>query len=199
MFDATIENIESNRIVRYRLERDRLALSYADVLELWQTDAAFRMYFIKLLSDSPFAAYRWETPMLNGSSSNQPFQFVLLNAPEFVARQVDEKTYDKYFTKGDSDPGIVAIANLGGDATLVIPSPRTELTAYGHLAAFLRNAPAAQKDALWQFVGKLVKSKLGETPLWLSTAGGGVAWLHVRLDSRPKYYGYSPYKSAPPV
>ncbi len=37
---------------------------------------------------------------------------------------------------------------------------------------------------------------IGHTPLWLSTAGGGVAWLHVRLDSRPKYYGYSPYKTA---
>ncbi|MGI9175867.1 MAG: DUF6940 family protein [Rhodothermales bacterium] len=24
--------------------------------------------------------------------------------------------------------------------------------------------------------------------MWLSTAGGGVSWLHVRLDSRPKYY-----------
>ena len=31
------------------------------------------------------------------------------------------------------------------------------------------------------------------TPTWVSTAGGGVAWLHVRLDSAPKYYTHRPY------
>jgi hypothetical protein len=30
--------------------------------------------------------------------------------------------------------------------------------------------------------------------LWLSTAGMGVSWLHVRLDSSLKYYGYKPFK-----
>jgi hypothetical protein len=33
-------------------------------------------------------------------------------------------------------------------------------------------------------------------PVWLSTAGAGVSWLHVRLDDRPKYYGYRPYQEA---
>ncbi|MFL6237620.1 MAG: DUF6940 family protein [Thermoanaerobaculia bacterium] len=30
-----------------------------------------------------------------------------------------------------------------------------------------------------------------------STYGGGagVSWLHVRLDDRPKYYGYGPYRT----
>ena len=27
-----------------------------------------------------------------------------------------------------------------------------------------------------------------------SAAGAGVSWLHVRLDDRPKYYGFLPYK-----
>jgi hypothetical protein len=29
-----------------------------------------------------------------------------------------------------------------------------------------------------------------------STAGAGVSWLHVRLDDRPKYNGYAPYREA---
>jgi hypothetical protein len=37
--------------------------------------------------------------------------------------------------------------------------------------------------------------RIGEAPVWLSTAGMGVAWLHVRLDSRPTYYGHRPYKT----
>ena len=35
--------------------------------------------------------------------------------------------------------------------------------------------------------------KRGDAPTWVSTAGGGVAWLHVRLDSAPKYYTHRPY------
>jgi hypothetical protein len=33
-------------------------------------------------------------------------------------------------------------------------------------------------------------------PIWLSTAGMGVAWLHIRLDERPKYYSHKPYAVA---
>jgi hypothetical protein len=36
-------------------------------------------------------------------------------------------------------------------------------------------------------------ARVSTTPVWLSTAGAGVAWLHVRLDDRPKYYSHRPY------
>jgi hypothetical protein len=39
--------------------------------------------------------------------------------------------------------------------------------------------------------------RVGRQPVWLSTAGAGVAWLHVRLDDRPKYYGHGPYRQRP--
>lgn len=34
----------------------------------------------------------------------------------------------------------------------------------------------------------------GVSDVWLSTNGVSTAWLHVRLDSRPKYYHYLPYR-----
>jgi len=40
-------------------------------------------------------------------------------------------------------------------------------------------------------------ARLSDRPLWISTAGMGVNWLHVRLDSRPKYYRHAPYKTPP--
>ena len=83
-----------------------------------------------------------------------------------------------------------------GDATLVVPSPRGPDAAYGHLAAFVRGASEAQNHALWEAVGEAVEERLNQRPLWLSTAGGGVSWLHVRLDARPKYYAYRPYAEA---
>jgi hypothetical protein len=180
--------------MRYRLTRDGVGLSYSDVLDLWQADAQFRDYYTGLLAASPFSAFRWETPAVTSSTSDQLFQFVLLDTPRFSTRSTDRKTFEDYFTSDDTDSGIVSFMSLGGDAQLIVPSPRTEISAYGHLAAFLRQAPQRQLDAFWRVVSTAVQSRIGEKPLWLNTAGGGVAWLHVRLDSRPKYYGYAPYK-----
>lgn len=194
MFDAAIDELEPGRVVRYRLTRDEAPLLYSEVVDLWINDQQFRRDFSRLLADSSFAAFRWETPAVSRLTSQIPFEFVLLDAPGFVSRPTDSQTYRSYFTDDDTNQGVVAFANLRGDATLIVPSPRANDDAYGHLAAFLRGAPALQRDAFWRVVGEVVKEKLGDQPLWLNTAGGGVAWLHVRLDSQPKYYGYAPYK-----
>lgn len=89
---------------------------------------------------------------------------------------------------------MVAFPNLGKDAILVVPCPRGSPSAYGHLAAFVRQAPKDQTHALWALVGDAMVQRLGTKPVWLSTAGAGVSWLHVRLDDSPKYYGHAPYR-----
>lgn len=83
----------------------------------------------------------------------------------------------------------MCFANLGGDARLV-PCPVGPHEAYAHLARFVRGGLREQVDTLWRRVGEaLIEwwSTPGTTPVWLSTSGGGVPWLHVRLDRRPKY------------
>ena len=197
MFDAIVEPIEEDRVSRYRIRRDGSQLTYAQVLNAWRNDQVFRSYFTTLLADSPFSAYRWETPPVSRNTMERPFEFVLLSAPAFCSRRTDTVTFDNYFTDDDSDQGVVAFASLRGDARLIVPSPRTDNGAYGHLAAFLRSAPKSQIDALWRKVALTVSDQINDCPVWLSTAGGGVAWLHVRLDSRPKYYGYAPYRDTP--
>jgi hypothetical protein len=62
------------------------------------------------------------------------------------------------------------------------------------LAAFIRRAPRTQVHDLWRVVGATMEGQLSAMPVWLSTAGMGVSWLHIRLDSRPKYYGFRPYR-----
>src|SRR5262249_10126724 len=123
-----------------------------------------------------------------------PFEFVLLDAPG-LARKPEPEAFAEHF--GDaSQPGVVEFPNLGKDAVMVVPCPVGPPSAYGHLAAFVREAPEAQKHALWELVGAAMVRRLGAAPVWLSTAGAGVAWLHVRLDDRPKYYGHRPYREA---
>ena len=79
---------------------------------------------------------------------------------------------------------------------MVAPTPGNEDDAvtYSHLAAFVRTAPVAQIDELWKLVAmEYVKSINSDHAVWLSTDGTGVPWLHVRLDSIPKYYSYGPF------
>ena len=100
---------------------------------------------------------------------------------------------------GARAPVVRAFRNLGGDATLVVPAPSEDPRGYPHLAAFLRAAPRAQAHALWQTVGGAVETWLltrGRT-VWVSTAGLGVSWLHVRLDTRPKYVKWPAYRVVP--
>jgi hypothetical protein len=89
----------------------------------------------------------------------------------------------------------VSFPNLGGDAFLVVPKQIFSLESYGHIAAFVRSAPAAQRQELFQTLGGAISDVLGENDqrIWVSTSGLGVPWVHIRLDSYPKYYNHQPY------
>ena len=70
-----------------------------------------------------------------------------------------------------------------------------DVEAYGHIGNFVRMAPDAQRVAFWAKVGAVYEALVGQgRPVWLSTEGSGVPWLHVRMDSRPKYYHTAEYK-----
>jgi hypothetical protein len=167
----------------------RLALSYGEVLTLWQTDATFRDWFIALLAHQPYTAFRWETPAVTQATIHQPFVFVILDSP-WLERDADEFAFFEHFSPTEE---AVVFPNLGNNATLIVPCPRGGLASYTHLAAFARHAPDAQQHTLLALMGKTVEAQISDEPLWLSTAGAGVAWLHVRLDKSPKYYGYLPF------
>jgi hypothetical protein len=169
--------------------------SYADVLRGWQGDAGFRTSFNALLTEAPYEAFRWETPAVTTATLAQPFEFVLLDSPG-LARRPDPEAFAAHFAGAEGM--VAAFPNLGGDAILVVPCPLTEASAYGHLAAFVRRAPEEQRHALWQRVGAAVAQRVGTRPIWLSTAGAGVWWPHVRLDDRPKYYAHAPYRQSDP-
>ena len=84
--------------------------------------------------------------------------------------------------------------NLGRDAVMVVPCPVGDPSIYGHLASFIRNAPESQLHRFWIAIADAMNQRISARPVWLSTAGMGVSWLHVRLDDRPKYYGYAPFR-----
>jgi hypothetical protein len=195
MFESEVELLDDGQIRKYSIHRDMDRLSYAEVIELWQRDETFRTFFIALLSDAPFSAFRWETPPVTLDTTDQDFEFVLLDSP-WLAGFTEQTAFAREFASADPDLDVITFPNLGNDALLVVPCERGLISAYCHIAAFTREAPEKQNHSLWMEVGKGMEGELGDEPVWLSTAGGGVDWVHVRLDSWPKYYGYQPYKEA---
>lgn len=195
MWVAQQSSENHGKVIRYSLATSEgIAMSYASVLNLWKADLRFRHFFNTLLASSSFNAFLWETPPITIDTLAQPFEFVLIDSPSFFRRPADPMTFRSYFVTESSGDGIVTFPSLYNDSTLIVPVPRGPVNAYGHLAAFIRQAPESQVDALWRVVSVAVASMIAHTPLWLSTAGGGVAWLHVRLDTRPKYYMFNSYR-----
>jgi hypothetical protein len=137
----------------------------------------------------PFGAYCWECPPVTDASRSLSFECVFVPSLSLVHMGTDSDAFAEYFRPGCD---VVTFENLGGDATLVAPCPDSTGN-FSHLGSFTATASAERQDALWQAVGEALATRIGPRPVWLSTAGHGVAWLHVRLDSRPKYYRHAPY------
>ena len=196
MWQASVEPVSDGRVAKYRVLQGKQPVPYAQVLRLWENDEAFRTFFTATLAGSPFKAFRWETPPITAKTAERDFEFILLDSP-YLDGNADSHAFSSHFA-ASADQDVLVFPNLGGDALMVVPCPQDPVSAYPHLAAFLRHGPQTQIQNLWRQVGYTMDQHLSAEPVWLNTAGMGVAWLHVRLDSWPKYYGYEPYKTALP-
>jgi hypothetical protein len=176
------------------IRRDGAAIRRGDLSALLRDDSGFRSFLISTLAAAPFGAYFWETPALTRATSSSPWEFVLVDCPQLVAATPQPGEFASHFQALPEATSVATFRNLGGDAILVAPAPGQPLSCYAHLGAFSRAAPEAQQHELWQRVGVALDSGEAPEPLWLSTSGLGVIWLHVRLDSRPKYYSHRPYR-----
>ncbi|HRX79649.1 MAG TPA: hypothetical protein P5307_11345, partial [Pirellulaceae bacterium] len=175
MWDSRSDLLNDGRIQHFTLLRDDTPLAFADVLSLWRDDASFRSYFCTLLGASPFEAYRWEAPSVTLATLSRQFECVLLRS-DALARAVDTTAFATHF---NSESEVVTFPNLGGDAVMVVPCPIGDASIYGHLASFIRHAPQSQLHHLWQSVAIAMEHRVCDRPVWLSTAGMGVSWLHV--------------------
>lgn len=171
------------------------ALSYADVIKAWREFPQFGSWFSSLLAAAPFREMFWECPPTTSVlASRMPFECTLIRTHGFRgAAPTDFAEYIRCSKEASHFP------NLGRDAVLIAPceDPDVPRDTYAHLAAFCRGASAEQLDAFWRQTGNSLSTILGQRgrrPTWLSTAGSGVPWLHVRLDSRPKYYKTDAYR-----
>ena len=162
-------------------------LNLSSVIDGWRSNPEFRSFWASSLCDIPFEAYCWEMPPLTRAVLNRPFECVFVESLMHAALTPDSESFAEHFTPAASASGVAIFESFRRDSLLLAPYPHAALDAYTHLATFMRKAPSTQIDQIWCAVSQAVDSRLGERPIWLSTAGLGVSWLHIRVDSRPKY------------
>tara|TARA_Y100000588_G_scaffold42455_1_gene40534 strand:- start:498 stop:1115 length:618 start_codon:yes stop_codon:yes gene_type:complete len=194
-FEATTQLLVAENALKIRLSYGSVDLRYDEVIGLWHTDDEFCLWFSDTLAGAGFEAFFFETPPVDLTSRSQAFECVVLDAPSLVGAPPDPFSFHELFPT-EMNKQVVVFDNLVGDARLIAPCPMGTDDRYSHLANFVRKAPREQRAQIWREVGDCMSSALGTAPIWLNTSGLGVKWLHVRLDSRPKYYLFTPYRQA---
>lgn len=154
-------------------------------------------------ASSPYKAFFFETKGTKASNRKEKqFEFVLVDAPRLysftIARSPAAGAFSEHFNDLAGSSSSASFPNLGRTSVLVSPKPQPSnpKKIYTDLASFIRNAPQNEIISLWKLALQEYRAWLNEKTesVWLSTSGLGVAWLHIRLDRRPKYYTFRPFQ-----
>lgn len=146
-----------------------------------------------------YPAYFFETKGVSSKTLSKQFEFVLVNSEQlhrFVqSRGHDYDVFSEYLDHGGTSLCTsVSFLNLDRTSTLIAPRAiQPSKYMYTHLGQFMRYAPKEEVIDFWQLVLKKYNDSLDggiNRRVWLSTSGMGVAWLHMRIDNRPKYYTF---------
>lgn len=216
-----INKIILNRgIIKYQFNwegNSNRKVTYAEFIDLLKSkDKDFLQTFKEALDDGnkELKAYFWECPpVLKATKNVRPFEFVLTKSETLRSIKQSYSSFNEHFI-GNLNDTVVSFPNLGRDATLVVPVPQksgddiptdynlnwqkdTKELDYKSISSFTKNAPLEDQKEFWQKVANDLERDLNNdesSPKWLSTHGLGVYYLHVRIDSRPRYYSCEEYK-----
>lgn len=178
---------------KYELYKGSEEVTYYHFLRQMKVNKDLRQLFINTLRDSRFLKFRLEMPPISAHLKNLAFEFILLDSPGLQSTP-DIESFAEHFNQ-PSGQLYATFLNFSKTSTLIVPTPFGAKTAkrYASIGPFMKKSnnkkQRAQADQLVRQVaieGAAAFEKTTKT--YISTAGGGVAWLHVRLDSRPKYY-----------
>src|SRR4051794_12314646 len=96
MWSSHSEELQGGRVLKFSIHQAGASIPYAEILEHWINDPAFRSFFVSLLANVPLPAFRWETPAITQSSARRLFEFVLLDSPELVTTP-DPNAFAQHF------------------------------------------------------------------------------------------------------
>eukprot|EP00055_Hartaetosiga_balthica_P007242 m.24564 g.24564 ORF g.24564 m.24564 type:complete len:282 (-) comp5670_c0_seq1:902-1747(-) len=173
-----------------------------DAASLESTFSSVTGVLMNALRNHVASALFFECRPITHDTLDEAFEFVLVDASdEFEGVKASDRQFKKYLAMEGEKADVVSFLNLGKDARLVVPKCAHGMSPseYVHLKKFSDYAPIHQQVDFWSVVGasvmRTVSSLPKSTPVWVSTSGLGVFWLHMRLDSNPKYYTFKEYKT----
>ena len=179
--------------VRFKIKENDTHLSFKEVFEYWKIDPTFLQFYVNALNAFSLEEFFWEHPAVKTAYLDRPYEVILLKSRSFKNRKVDERSFKE---KIEVKELVAVFPNLGKNATLIVPTKQHIPIIYKHLGSFLREATTEQIQAVFQALGATILSEIAAGKLlWLNTAGLGVLWVHIRLDTRPKYYKVRTYKN----
>ena len=155
-------------------------MKWKDILEKWYKEPL-------KYPDNIKNSFFWETKPITNEKSIFKQKFIqneyLNNLKQNYSPFQNEinKSKNKYVT---------SFYNLSGDTLLIVPIPKKGKN-FATLKNFIDNASKTQQEYLWKEVSKQIKKLLKKNkgkPLWVSTHGTGVHYLHIRICNKPKYY-----------
>jgi hypothetical protein len=189
--------------LRYCLlhESTRQSVKYEEFLIQLETNQQFREMLTESIRSNGVESFFWECiPVSFNALSSTSFQFMII--PTHFPDSPDVQSFSDHFQFASPHDTVVSFKNLRGDADLVVPCPlsssQSDLNHFTHLGSFLRHGHVNQIDELWKKTAEVMQNRLlksrEDAVVWLSTHGKGVYWLHIRLDSEPKYYQCKEFK-----
>lgn len=183
---------QDKNAVRFQVKQGNQLLSFKNVFELWSKDRAFIQFYAAALIQFDYKAFYWEHPAVRTTLLDKTYECVIKRSKPLEDLPSDETAFGEYLYAKEN---AVDFMNLGRNARLVVPTKQTEEDIYAHLGKFIRAAEKKQLIEDFQSAGKVMLEELEKGKMiWLNTAGLGVIWLHIRMDTRPKYYKTKAYK-----
>jgi len=181
--------------LKITLQQNQAPITFSDWINLLKSNGSFVEEWFRVFDELPFdyPGMFFEVPPMIPKNLQQPFECVFLAAPKFRNFNPTPNFFADYFT---APAPATSFLSLGGDTLLVSPNPLPPqpLEIYMHIGIFMAKAQDYQKRGFWKLVAEKYEERIQEgKPVWLSTEGSGVYWLHMRLDPRPKYYHHVPY------
>jgi hypothetical protein len=186
----SIDSSENN--YKFTVYEGSSVLSNLDFLQSLKESEPFGRWYSQFLTSTGFDAFFWENKPFTANTLSSPYECNIVRSTYLAGQSPDSKPFRDYF---DDKKEVVSFSNLGKDAQLIAPVPKDVGDDFTHLGRFLCEADKNQIDRFWKTVAGETLQRISDKPLWLSTSGLGVFWLHARIDTYPKYYQTEEYKT----
>lgn len=184
---------QTNDKVKFSILEYQERLSFETVFKYWEVNENFVSFYQESLLSFGFEAFYWEHPAFTIDQISKPYECTVQNSVPLQTLRANESAFKDHIYQ---DELIHDFENLGKDARLVVPSKKSDEEIYNHLGKFLKHGEENQVISLFNRIGSRIIPEVEKRGcVWLNTAGLGVIWLHVRMDTRPKYYKSAEYKN----